>query len=313
MDFSADQTPTARDNIQLRNIIFTTTDMDSHRRMNCVSVQPGNSSVNSNEKFKSRKKVTTRKISARLDAFDQTILSFRESDEAKKFFKRKIKMLSSAACVMGLLSVVLALVDIEITIRGTDTNENLSPNDLRTIFDNPFRLAAVVVKSTLSVLSLLTSITIYRINVNELGYLVVRNIYHESEKFVMTSLFPSCLLEVAICLFHVPPLFDYYGMPYELQLLVFLRLYLIAKYMKEHNMFVDNQATALFASVTQTEISSIFLVKAYFLKFPFRLIFTFYSLNIFLGGYFVYVIDRAHNTYLVSIITGAFLKVSLYI
>ena len=68
-------------------------------------------------------------------------------------------------------------------------------------------------------------------------------------------------------------------------------------------MFVDNQATALFASVTQTEISSIFLVKAYFLKFPFRLIFTFYSLNIFLGGYFVYVIDRAHNTYLVSVAT----------
>lgn len=303
MDFSAEQTPTATENIQLRNITFTTGMDGSHRRANCVSVQPGNSSTNSSEKCKSRKKSVTRKISARLDAFDQTILSFRESDAAKKFFKRKIKMLSTCACVMGLLSVVLALVDIELTIRGTDTNENLSPNDLRAIFDNPFRLAAVVVKSMLSVLSLLTSMTIYRINVNELHYLVVRNIYHESEKFVMTSLFPSCLLEVAVCLFHVPPLLDYYGMPYELQLLVFFRLYLIAKYTKEHNMFVDNQATALFASVTQTEISSIFLVKAYFLKFPFILIFTFYSLNIFLGGYFVYVIDRAHNTYLVSIIT----------
>lgn len=294
----AEQTPTASENIQLRNITFTTGMDAGHRRTNCVSVQPGNPSTSSDEKCKSRKKSVTRKISARLDAFDQTILSFRECDAAKKFFKRKIKMLSTCACAMGLLSVVLALVDIELTIRGTDTNENLSPNDLRAIFDNPFRLAAVVVKSTLSLLSLLTSMTIYRINVNELHYLVVRNIYHESENFVMTSLFPSCLLEVAVCLFHVPPLLDYYGMPYELQLLVFLRLYLIAKYTKEHNMFVDNQATALFASVTQTEISSIFLVKAYFLKFPFRLIFTFYSLNIFLGGYFVYVIDRAHNTYL---------------
>lgn len=303
MDFSAEQTPTATENIQLRNITFTTGMDGSHRRTNSVSVQPGNSSTNYDEKRKSRKKSVPRKISARLDAFDQTILSFRECDAAKKFFKRKIKMLSTCACAMGLLSVVLALVDIELTIRGTDTTENLSPNDLRAIFNNPFRLAAVVVKSTLSVLSLLTSMTIYRINVNELHYLVVRNIYHESENFVMTSLFPSCLLEVAVCLFHVPPLLDYYGMPYELQLLVFLRLYLIAKYTKEHNMFVDNQATALFASVTQTEISSIFLVKAYFLKFPFRLIFTFYSLNIFLGGYFVYVIDRAHNTYLVSMNT----------
>lgn len=303
MDFSAEQTPTAtEDKIQLRNITFIT-DMDNHPRTNSVSSQSGNPSTNSTEKSKSRKRVITRKISARLEASNQALLSFRDSHAAKKLFKRKIKMLSSAACIMGLLSVVLALVDIELTIRGTDTNENLSPNDLRAVLDNPFRLAAVVVKSMLSVLSLLTSITIYRINVNELSYLVVKNIYHESENFVMTSLFPSCLLELAVCLFHVPPLLDYYGMPYELQLLVFLRLYLIATYMKEHNMFVDNQATALFASVTQTEISSIFLVKAYFLKFPFRLIFTFYSLNIFLGGYFVYVIDRSHNTYLVSMIT----------
>ena len=209
-------------------------------------------------------------------------------------------MLSSAAAVMGILAVALALLDIELTIRGTDTAQDLSPMDLSVILNNPFRLSAAVVKSSLSVLSLLTSITIYRMNVNELRYLVVRNIYLRSEKFVMTSLFPSCFAEVAICLFHVPPFLDHYGMPYELQLLVFLRLYLIAKYVKEHNMFVDNQATAVFASVTQTEISSVFLVKAYFLKFPFRLIFTFYLLNIFLGGYVVYVIERTHSTYLVS-------------
>jgi len=296
--FEIEQTPPARDKIELRNITFTT-NMDSHRRAKCA-VQSGNPSTNCNGKGTGRKWSSALKPStSKLDKFDrQTIQSFRDTDAAKKYFKRRTKMLSSAACVMGLLAVALALVDIELTIRGTDTSEDLSPNDWHVILNNPFRLAAVVVKSMLSVLSLLTSITIYRMNVNELKYLVVRNIYHESEKFVMTSLFPSCLLEVAVCFFHVPPLLDYYGLPYELQLLVFLRLYLIAKYVREHNMFVDNQSTALFASVTQTEISSIFLVKAYFLKFPFRLIFTFYLLNIFLGGYFVYVIERNPNTYL---------------
>ncbi|XP_058960695.1 intermediate conductance calcium-activated potassium channel protein 4 isoform X3 [Pocillopora verrucosa] len=272
--------------------------MESHRRVNCVNVEPDNSSIKPTEKCRTRKKVITRKISARLEAPDQALLSFRDFDAAKKFYKRRIKMLSSVACVMGLVSAVLALVDIELTTRGRVSDEELSPGDLRTALDNPNRLAALVVKSVLSVLSLLTSFTIYRMNVNELSYLIVRNIYHESERFVMTSLFPTCLVEVVLCLFHVPPLLDHYGMPYELQLLVFLRLYLMAKYVKEHNMFVDNRATALFASVTQTEISSIFLIKAYFLKFPFQLIFTFYSLNIFLGGYCVYVIDRAHNTYL---------------
>ena len=301
MDFSAEQTQAARDKIELRNITFQTTGMDSHRRPNCA-IQPANPTTNCTENTPRRKKSTLRKPStSKLDNFNQTIQSFRDTDTAKKHYKRRTKMLSSVACLMGILAVVLALVDIELTIRGTDTGEDLSANDLRVILSNPYRLAAVVVKSTLSFLSLLTSITICRMNVNELKYLVVRNIYHHSERFIMTSLFPSCLAEVAICLFHVPPLLDYHGVPYELQLLVFLRLYLIAKYMKEHNMFVDNQATALFASVTQTEISSIFLVKAYFLKFPFRLIFTFYLLNIFLGGYFVYVIERTHNSYLVSI------------
>ena len=277
-------------------------DMDSHRRTNCA-VQPSGPA---------RKWSTARKPStSKLENFDrQTIQSFRDADAAKKYFKRRTKMLSCAACIMGLFTVAFAFVDIELTIRGiADTSEDLSPNDLQVILNNPYRLAAVVVKSLLSVLSLLTSITIYQMNVNELKYLVVKNIYHESEKFVMTSLFPSCLLEVAVCLFHVPPLLDYYGMPYKLQLLVFLRLYLIAKYVREHNMFVDNQATALFASVTQTEISSIFLVKAYFLKFPFRLILTFYLLNIFLGGYFVHVIERTHNTYLVS----RLIKIILYL
>lgn len=300
MDFPSGYTPSARDKIELRNITFIT-DMDGHRRANSA-VQPTHASTNSAEKGTSRKRSIVRKPSTtKLDNFDrQTIQSFRDADTAKRYFKRRTKMLSSAACVMGLLAVVLALVDIELTVRGNQTDEDLSPKDLPLILNNPYRLAAVVVKSMLSVLSLLTSITIYQMSVNELKYLVVKNIYHESERFVMTSLFPSCLLEVVICLLHVPPLLDYYGLPHELQLLVFLRLYLVAKYVREHNMFVDNQATALFASVTQTEISSIFLVKAYFLKFPFRIILTFYLLNIFLGGYLVHAIERTQNSYLVS-------------
>lgn len=301
MDFSAERTQSAKDKIELKNITFTT-GMDSHRRTSCA-VQPGNPTTNSavEKAGMSRKRSTGQKpCNSGLEKFDQAIQTFKDTDTAKKYYKRKTKMLSSAAAVMGILAVALALLDIELTIRGTDTAQDLSAMDLSVILNNPFRLSAAVVKSSLSVLSLLTSITIYRMNVNELRYLVVRNIYLRSEKFVMTSLFPTCLAEVAICLFHVPPFLDHYGMPYELQLLVFLRLYLIAKYVKEHNMFVDNQATAVFASVTQTEISSVFLVKAYFLKFPFRLIFTFYLLNIFLGGYFVYVIERTHNAYLVS-------------
>lgn len=275
--------------------------MDGHRRANCV-VQPCNSSVNSpHHKGTTRKSsILHRPFSSKLENVQrQTLKSLRDTDRAKKYLKRRTKSLSSAAGLMGLVAAILALIDIELTIRGNvESIEYLSPKDLRLIFSNPFRVAAVVVKSLLSALSILTSITVYQLSHNELKYLVVRNIYYETERFYMTSLFQSCLLEVIVCFIHVPPLADHYGLPYELQLLVFLRLYLIAKYVKEHNMFVDNQATTLFASVTQTEISAFFLVKAYFLKFPFRIILTFYLLNIFLGGYLIYVIERTRNTYL---------------
>ncbi|XP_068719146.1 small conductance calcium-activated potassium channel protein 3-like [Montipora capricornis] len=299
MSLEKEQTGAVRHKIELRNITFVS-DMEGHRRAKCV-VQPCNTSVNSHHKGTKRKWNTAHEPStSKVQNFQrQTLKSLKETDEAKKYLKSRTKRLSSAAGVMGLFAVVLALVDIEFTIRGNvNTSENLSPKDLRLIFSNRYRVAAVVVKSLLSASSILTSITVYYISHTELKYLVVRNIFHESESFYMTSLFPSCVLEVIICFLHVPPLLDYYGLPYELQLLVFLRLYLIAKYVKEHNMFVDNQSTALFASVTQTEISSTFLVKAYFLKFPFRIILTFYLLNIFLGGYFVHVIERTRNSYL---------------
>ena len=86
MDFSAEQTHTARDKIHLRNINIIT-DMESHRRVNCVHVEPDNSSIKPTEKCRTRKKVITRKISARLEAPDQALLSFRDFDAAKKFYR----------------------------------------------------------------------------------------------------------------------------------------------------------------------------------------------------------------------------------
>ena len=291
MDFSTDQRPTPIDEVQLENMTCTTGMERRGRSSSEPSAYTPTSIFN---------RPITGSPSRRSETLDQALQFFTDSDASGHFFQRRMKMLSNAACVMGLLSAGLALADMELSIRGRDANGTLPRNNLDEILANPYRLAAIAVKSVLSVFSVLTCTTIYRMYSNELSYLVVRNIYHESERFFMTSLFPSCLLETLVCLFHVPPLLDYHGVPQNLQLLVFLRLYLVAKYVKEHNMFVNNKATALFASVTQTDISSVFLVKAYFLKYPFRLISTFYTLNIFLGGYVVYVIDRPHNSYMVS-------------
>ncbi|KAK3699909.1 hypothetical protein QZH41_016572, partial [Actinostola sp. cb2023] len=233
-------------------------------------------------------------------SLDQTLVSFRDVDAVKKVYHRRLRILSGISCGLGLVAVVLAIVDIEVTRRRKGRSNIIEKADgLRGLTGDSLRLAGTVFKGILSLLSVMTCITIHKIYMNTRRLNIIKNLYHESEGFVTSSLFPKYCIECFVCLIHVPPLVGDLGAPYvyKLQLLVLLRLYLATRCLRERNHLFHNQATNLLASVTKTDISSSFLVKTYFLKEPFKLIFTFYSLNVFLGGYCVYVIEDSH-TYL---------------
>ena len=266
---------------------LTADDMDRARRKN--SVQPG-------EGAKTTRKLSLRRKSVilRSNKFDDSLLSFREADSAKRQLKSQLQWLSKVVAVLGVTSVVLAIIDIEL-------NARFSSDWAKTSVKAPTRLVELLVTSLLSAVSLATCVFIQRIQAAELRLLVVKNIYHKAETVWSTSLFPCCLVETLVCLFHVPPMCNEYGVPYKLQLLVFLRTYLLTRYVKEHSRFTNNKSTVFFASVTKTEITSTFLVKAYFLKYPFQLIAIVYSLNVFLGGYFVYVVEETLS-YMVSVV-----------
>lgn len=231
-------------------------------------------------------------------SLDQTLVSFRDVDAIKKIYHRRMRVLSGISFAFALLAAVLAIIDIEITRRRRARGPTASTE---TLAGDTGRLTGVVLKGILSLLSIMTAIVIHNIYMNARRINIIRNLYHESEGFLTSSLFPKYCIECVVCLIHVPPFVDELGVPYvyKLQLLVLLRLYLATRCLRERSELFHNQATNLLASVTKTDISSSFLVKTYFLKEPFKLIFTFYSMNVFLGGYCVYVIEESHS-YLVS-------------
>ena len=269
-------------------------------------IQPGTLTADSAGTSQKRSPFRTSLRSDTVSSLDQTFVSFRDVDSAKRHYHRRLRSLSSLSSAMGILAVLFAILDIEVTRmrlkRITESNNLSNSNGVLRLTDDSLGLAGVVLKGMISLLSVLTCVTLYKIYMTTRKLYIVKNLYHESESFLTSSLLFRYCAETVICLIHVPPLVDNLGIRYiyKLQLLVLLRLYLVTRCVKERSQLFNNQSTNLLASITKTDISSRFLVKLYFLKEPFLLIFTFYTLNVFLGGYSVYIIEDA-PPYLVSI------------
>ncbi|XP_070558128.1 intermediate conductance calcium-activated potassium channel protein 4-like [Ptychodera flava] len=151
-----------------------------------------------------------------------------------------------------------------------------------------------ILKIAISVDSVLTVAALYYFYYKQCRMLIIKHHLPETATVLTSPLRGYYLVELFVCAFHVPPLLDTY-VPAELQLLIFLRFYLTARYMREHNEMAKSKSTRFLASVMQTELQSSFLIKSYFLKHPFVMIFIFYCLNIFGVGYAVFAFDRASS------------------
>ena len=59
-----------------------------------------------------------------------------------------------------------------------------------------------------------------------------------------------------------------FGLPVEIQLNTFLRLYQVIKYLREHHPMRYNRMTEILKTVGSVQLSSAFLLKSHFLKRP---------------------------------------------
>ena len=102
-----------------------------------------------------------------------------------------------------------------------------------------------------------------------------------------------------ICILHVPPLTtECTGISPKTQIVVFVRIYLVGRFLRQKHELMNSQSTRFLASVTKTELSSMFLFKTFFMQYPFQMIFLGYTILLFIGGYGLWLIEDRY-TYLV--------------
>ncbi|XP_028400245.1 intermediate conductance calcium-activated potassium channel protein 4-like [Dendronephthya gigantea] len=224
-----------------------------------------------------------------------TLKTLHVMEVVRKIILQHLQRCSTAACWLGFVAAALAVIDVEIThrlhLRAAERGERISSLDFEEL--SVSEVASVFIKCIISLLTLLICINVYLTYVSICKFNIARNLLPDSATVFNSNLLVYYLLESCMCLFHVPPLADrYLGMPYKLQLLVLMRMYVIARYMKEHNQFTRNKTCLFLASVTRTELSNMFLFKTFLKRMPFRVIVTTYLLNIFLGAYILYVVEE---------------------
>lgn len=242
--------------------------------------------------------------STSLRSLEMTLKTFRSVELVKKIILQHLQRCSTAACLLAFLVLAFVIVDVEVTHRlhlqknNTKHGERLSSDELLKL--NVNEIAAVATKSVISFLTLLMCINVYLTYASICKFDIARNLLPDSATIFNSYLFFYYVLESVVCFFHIPPLMDrYLGISYKLQLLVLVRIYVIVRYMKEHNQFTKNKTCLFLASVTGTELSNMFLFKATLKKMPFKVIVPTYLLNMFLGAYVIYVIEEKYS-YLVG-------------
>lgn len=230
--------------------------------------------------------------------------TFHDMVIVKKIILEHLKKCSTVACWLGLVVAVLVIIDVEVTHRSRKGDEarggseRLSLEELEEL--NVSEITAVVTKSIISLLTLLMCSNVYLTYTSICKFDIARNLLPGSATVFNSKLLSYFLSESLLCLLHIPPLVDrYFDISYKLQLFVLFRLYVVARYMKEHNQFTRNKTCLFLASVTETELSNMFLFKTFLKKMPFRVIVTAYFLNIFLGAYVIHIIEE-NNSYLDS-------------
>lgn len=275
------------------------------------------SADNFNKKEIDKKIFNIRKMSTwdSKNGFKEDLMGFQHIETQKTIIRKNQRRYALLLFICGLLSIGIVIADTQISgsLKVQRDNYKKALHNLSMLNMSKellseeysqiqlFSILEKFSKSFLSVLSLALCITLYYYYRNLLGLKIIRNYLPRGISLVRaTPLLKRFFIECLVCIFHIPPFVsDYVSIPFQLQLFAFIRLYHIARYLKERHELMNSQATRFLASVTKTELTSMFLFKTFFMQYPFQLILLAYIILLFIGGYAVCLIESRY-TYLVS-------------
>ena len=245
------------------------------------------------------------------------ISGFQLQEKEKTAVRKNLKWHATFLFFLAVLATGIVLLDTQIkvqwdkqrtflssldTVASQNTTDQRRDSDLQTELDklDTYKNAGIGLKAFLSFVSVLTCISLLYYYKNLFRMKKVRHFFPQKMSFVRaTPLMKKYMIECFICFFHVPPYLDLYvEVPNEVQIFVLLRLYLLGRYLKEKHELMNSQSTRFLASVTKTELTSMFLFKTFFMQYPFQMILLAYVILLFIGGYGVWMIENQY-TYLV--------------
>ena len=232
---------------------------------------------------------------------ESTLLEFKNIETAKSHVRETLKKYSTILFALGAIAGFLSIIDSQITIwrrkkilKIKSMNETVL-KDLDTL--DLYTGIQISARSAITILSVTTTIYLY-IYYSHLHTLsILRNISPPNHGFWLSKMAILFVVEALVCLVHIPPGINMF--PEEAQLIVFSRFYLIARFLKQKHKLMNSKSTRFLASVTKTDLSSVFLLKTYFMRNPFLLIISTYLITVVFGGYAVYLVEK-QKSYLVS-------------
>ena len=256
------------------------------------------------------------------------ISGFQLQEQQKTAVRKNLKWHATFLFFLAVVATGIVLLDTQIKVQwdkqrtflssldhvaSQNTTDQGRDADLQAELDKleTYKNAGIGLKAFLSFVSILTCISLLYYYKNLFRLKKVRHFFPQKMSFVRaTPLLKKYMIEFIICFFHVPPYLDLYvEVPNEVQIFVLLRLYLLGRYLKEKHELMNSQSTRFLASVTKTELTSMFLFKTFFMQYPFQMILLAYVILLFIGGYGVWMIENQYS-YLVSISTFFFVVVT---
>lgn len=242
-------------------------------------------------------------------SFGEDVSGFQYTEQSKTIVKKKLVFHATVLFSLVVLVVLAALADTRISdnlraMRETRKELNVSNAKINLASQEKIRTYAmleVILKSFISVLSLGTIVALYCYYRAIFMLKILRNFYPTTMSFInATPLLYKFLIETFICILHVPPYTTGEdGISPKAQIVVFLRIYLIGRFLRQKHELMNSQSTRFLASVTKTELSSMFLFKTFFMQYPFQMIFLGYTILLFIGGYGLWLVEEKYS-YLVS-------------
>mmetsp|Transcript_37153 Transcript_37153/g.61596 ORF Transcript_37153/g.61596 Transcript_37153/m.61596 type:complete len:730 (+) Transcript_37153:330-2519(+) len=169
-------------------------------------------------------------------------------------------------------------------------------------------LASNCIRSAMSLTSILLVIVIHRSY--QVRIIMLRmNVLLDGVTLWSSDLFWPCVTECCICIIHVPPfvnmpfilhqtgLIKESEVPYDIHLfglLMFLRIYLFGRWVKDHSQMFQASARLLTA-LNKVDLTFGFVMKTVFRRHPLRSLFCIISANLLISSYCLYMTDRVAN------------------